>query len=517
MKLRSKITFITLLFLVVVILLLYPITSLFMLRTFEEFEKDGAVEDILMIKEQVIGQVRSLSENSILLSSNDQTMDFIDEPTEEFISTNLVLQHFRSLETNIVLILDRSGRVVFERSYDLLLDIEIDVPVGLTGAIQSDTTMWTYSDVRDEHSGFLEVGQNVFMFSSRPVLRSNNQGPISGSLLVLKFFGRDNLLNVPVRENMVLDYHKVSDPYTPNDYGKVIAELEHEEAVVLTMGDRIAGYSGIMDHKGDMVLMLKATMNRDVSQKGFNSILYYFLLTSFVFILGVVFIAIIVERTVIRRLTLLNSDVERISPQGVINERTDVKGSDEIGNLGRSINSMLDSMEMKQAELLMSEEKYRKLVKSSPTGICILRDGRIIFINETGGRILGLIDPGSIIGRDISEFLPGNRKRSVEEVALRLDRDGSVPLREIEVIRPDGKMLQMQIMATRMSYMGDESVMVNFMDITELQKARKELFDRELRYRTLYELSTDSIMLLKDGMIISCNNATLEIAGRPMS
>ena len=62
-------------------------------------------------------------------------------------------------------------------------------------------------------------------------------------------------------------------------------------------------------------------------------------------------------------------------------------------------------MDDRQPSQALAEERYRRLVERSPDGICVHRDGRILYVNDAGVRLMLAASPDEIMGRPITDFV----------------------------------------------------------------------------------------------------------------
>src|SRR6201999_2982261 len=53
----------------------------------------------------------------------------------------------------------------------------------------------------------------------------------------------------------------------------------------------------------------------------------------------------------------------------------------------------------------LTEESYRRLVEQSPDGICVHKDGRVLFVNDAGVRLMLADSPERLVGRSITDFV----------------------------------------------------------------------------------------------------------------
>ncbi len=175
-----------------------------------------------------------------------------------------------------------------------------------------------------------------------------------------------------------------------------------------------------------------------------------------------------------------------------------------------------DITERKLAEktLRESEEKYRYLVEHINEVIYAVDEkGIVIYISPYIKTLMGY-EPQELIGQSFTKFiyqgdLSYSEKRFKENLKRRnepgvyriLTKSGGV--RWIQAsskpIKKDDKVL------------GVQGILIN---ITERKLAEEALQESEEKYRTLFEVSPDSITLLdKMGVIIDCNESTGDLVG----
>jgi PAS domain S-box-containing protein len=179
--------------------------------------------------------------------------------------------------------------------------------------------------------------------------------------------------------------------------------------------------------------------------------------------------------------------------------------------------SLVDITEQRRSEeaLRASEARYRALVESSPDGIGIHQDGRIVFINPAGARLLGAQNPDELVGKPIEDIIHPNYREVVRERIQRSLATGqpAPPLME-KFIRLDGTVIDVEVTAVPIMWEGRPAMQVVFRDITERKRMEEELKASEERYRDLFENANDGIYILdRAGRIVSFNRKAEELTG----
>jgi len=179
--------------------------------------------------------------------------------------------------------------------------------------------------------------------------------------------------------------------------------------------------------------------------------------------------------------------------------------------------SLVDITEQRRSEeaLRASEARYRALVESSPDGIGIHQDGRVVFINPAGARLLGAQGPDELVGKSVMDLLHPDYREVVRERIQRSLATGqpAPPLTE-KFIRLDGTVIDVEVTAVPIIWEGRPAMQVVFRDITERKRMEEELKASEERYRDLFENANDGIYILdRAGRIVSFNRKAEEITG----
>jgi diguanylate cyclase (GGDEF)-like protein/PAS domain S-box-containing protein len=138
--------------------------------------------------------------------------------------------------------------------------------------------------------------------------------------------------------------------------------------------------------------------------------------------------------------------------------------------------SFRDVTDRRRAEqaLRESEERYRALVELSPDAIAVHSQGRVVFANTAGGRLLGYDSADDVVGKSVLEFVHPDSRKLVGERMRRLLEDGKpVPFIQEKFVRRDGSTLEAEVGAMPFRYQGQPAVQVVIRDITERRRAER--------------------------------------------
>lgn len=138
-----------------------------------------------------------------------------------------------------------------------------------------------------------------------------------------------------------------------------------------------------------------------------------------------------------------------------------------------------------------SEERYRTLVGVLPDMVVVVRDSRILFINEAGRALLGTDHVEDVVGLSIGTILQTGDPDGKQDIAT-LDDLKTQPVAAL--VRRDGSELPVEVRATPLRYHGEPAQLVVIRDLSDRYEAesmirRVEYYDAltGLVNRTLFQ------------------------------
>jgi adenylate cyclase len=126
--------------------------------------------------------------------------------------------------------------------------------------------------------------------------------------------------------------------------------------------DRIAAYVGMADIYDVPIMFWRTDIPRNVQTLASKSLGWAFGMLGLIGVLVSIAIIILMEWTVVFPTLKMTKDIKAIAKNNDVSLRVSVSSKDEIGNMGRQINSMLAALEASQKELEREKRKSEKLL-----------------------------------------------------------------------------------------------------------------------------------------------------------
>lgn len=98
-------------------------------------------------------------------------------------------------------------------------------------------------------------------------------------------------------------------------------------------------------------------------------------------------------------------------------------------------------------QLATNEDRYWKLVDSSPEMIFVIQANRIVFMNQTGLQLVGATDSQQVLGRSPFDFMHADCRALIQQRLVLLDRSTTIRLPDQKLVRLDGTAMDMDLVA----------------------------------------------------------------------
>lgn len=151
------------------------------------------------------------------------------------------------------------------------------------------------------------------------------------------------------------------------------------------------------------------------------------------------------------------------------------------GRIVRWLGTCTDIEDRKRAEetLRQSEQRYRQLVELSPNVIFVQCEGKVVFLNEAGRRLLGVGNLDEIIGQSVLSFQHPDYREAVLNRIAQLLEGKAVPPLEQKYRRMDGTWIDVEVAAAPFTYFGKPAGLVVARDISQYKRAEAALRQSE--------------------------------------
>ena len=220
------------------------------------------------------------------------------------------------------------------------------------------------------------------------------------------------------------------------------------------------------------------------------------------YVLLLLALGLLLNKYVGNRLARLEENAKKLAT-GDYSARVRHIGSDEIGDLATSINSMSREIQKRDKTLRESEECFRLTSNSIKDALILLSgDGEIIFWNKAAEQIFGYT-ADEVMGRVLHEFLLPERYRSPMAEGLKdfVHTGQGLFLGmgvELSAVRKNGQEFAIELSLSSMNTQGKWIGIGLVRDVSERKQVEAELAAHRDRLEHLVETRTQDLLVAKE-------------------
>ncbi|UCC33617.1 MAG: hypothetical protein JSW53_01020, partial [Candidatus Bathyarchaeota archaeon] len=270
------------------ITVIYGISQAILLESFGNLEEQTTIENVERVADALSDEVSDLDTFTYDWAAWDDTYAFIEEMSIDYVESNLLDETFIGAEINLMVFVNSSGQSVFSKAFDLQNETEIEVPQSFWELLFAQENLWLHNEPENSTSGIIFLPEGPMIIASRPIITSENEGPVRGALIMGRYLDSEKIESLAARTHLSITLHSTDDSQLPADFREVLSLLSDEQpTLVLPLSeDDVAGYSLVKDVKGSSVLLMRVDMPRDIYKQGQSSLFH---LLSALLVIGLVF------------------------------------------------------------------------------------------------------------------------------------------------------------------------------------------------------------------------------------
>jgi len=353
MKIRSKVLVILVSMLALLNLLILAVAQVVIQSSFMRLEESYMELNGQRVRSAVDDRLSKMEATLTDWSSWTETYEYAAGTNPDFISLNLMNETFLSLNVNLMAIIPSDGRNPYAKVVDLASGAERPRPRGLSMLWEPDSPILPTLIGGETSKGLLILPDGVLLLAARPVYTSEGRGPMTGVIVMARFFDDTELRTLSGIVRRPLARFSPGDSAIPEEIRETFFPVSSAPAFSIWKTDAalIEGFVLIPDMTGTNGMVLRVQAPRDISVHGQRTIAYFLFAILILSMAAGMTVWILLRQVVLNPLHRLNNDAIRIQTSGDLSERIAEKGDDELSAVTHALNAMLDAVEENQGQL----------------------------------------------------------------------------------------------------------------------------------------------------------------------
>ncbi len=189
-----------------------------------------------------------------------------------------------------------------------------------------------------------------------------------------------------------------------------------------------------------------------------------------------------------------------------------------LASLEAALEEKRNRLEELENKFRMSEQRYFKLMTQSDAGMGIHANGRLVFINPAGARLLGAEEPAQLLDKSMVDLIQIDDRELFQEVIFRILKDGAdSPLTELKMQRIDGSAVEVEYRGTPVIYDGAQAIQFIIREKPLFEIFEETPVDTAAAsgdFARVFENLPDPVLINDlDGVILQANPAAARLFG----
>jgi PAS domain S-box-containing protein len=443
---------------------------------FTKLENKFALQNIERAQEVITDGVTNLSIKLADWATWDDTYAFVEDKNEAYIKSNLTDSALSTLDINMMGFFNARGELVWFMDNEQDEGSKLLIPEGLKQYLVKHSVLLDRTKADDFLSGVVLLPEGPFFIATKPILKSDDTGPIRGTMMFGKHINADELKRWGGIIQAVVSLQRMEGGSLPPDFKVAQATFaKGEKAVIEKIGSKtIAGYGMVKDIFGQPVMILKTATPRDITSFGHN-------------VLGIFILALLIVGFIFGIAVYIPLEKE------------------------------ISGREQAEKKLIRSHEAFFQLAENGGTvNWEVDAQGRYIDVSLVSVLVFGY-RPDELIGRmHFYDFHPEEGRDAFKQAILaRFGRKESFRDVVNAVQRKDGR--QVWVATNGMPILNADGTLQGYRgsdtDITERKRAESVIRESEERFRGLSETSLTGIYIIQDDIVKYANPIMTKLLG----
>lgn len=317
---------------------------------FARIELRESDQNLSRVHEGIRRDGEALARASVDYAAWDETLAFVRHPNPHYLEANLIPQTLVNVATDLALIRDGDGRVVFAEGLDESRTAFTKIPEIVEVLTRDAAPLFEHDGPSSLKSGLVVTPKGILLVGASAITDNAKQAPASGTFLFGRFLDAAEIEKLADRTRV---------PLTLDPLG-AIPDRDRPAAAALASGapswqdasdpSTLIAYARIPDVAGRPALLLRVALPRPTSEQAAAAGLMMTLASVCGSTVLLAVMWFVLASVLVRPLERVTAHAVRVGADADLGARLDLRSHDEIGTLAREFDAMVARLEASRIE-----------------------------------------------------------------------------------------------------------------------------------------------------------------------
>ncbi len=315
---------------------------------FTGLQRHDGQTSVQLVGNWMMGQAKEQARNAQSYGAWSATYRYMVTRDPAYISMNMTDANLASIGADFFILLDLKGRPI-AAAFTKQASLQSEV----LAYIRQTPDLSTFTDlVNGVHDDVAALPNAVIAVGSTPIVTSQSRGPSRGTFVSGRFLDDKAAAEASLQIGEAVRWRQpAAGTLDPGD----LARLRRDTPVLLRTQDAVTYAWGLVRSTlapSEMAAVVRAPVDPAIASQGRVLKKDAIIGLAFFIVVSILALIIVLDTTVLRRLSSLMTRVRAIGEADHPGDRVAIGGRDEIGALARDINGMLEAIDRSRAQLV---------------------------------------------------------------------------------------------------------------------------------------------------------------------
>jgi sensor domain CHASE-containing protein len=336
----------------------YLILSGIIAPAFENLELEAARSDLVRARQAIQADINNLEAITADWAPWDDIYGYVSGRNPGFRKSNLDRPTLANLNLDMMAVYASDQRLLWGKL--LLADEERDLAeLGILNPGEASfAALATHLGADSRTVGIVATEFGPMIVSSRPILMSDDSGPVAGALVMAQFLDSTRLALLRERTEVRIGWTPFDEIVQQPEFNLAMFDADQS---YFEVGEKFISSQAILtDIFGAPVLVLRTATMRNISALGNRTLqaAMVFLLLAGLVLTGVVWLQL--RNTILAPIERLAGHMVKIRSSGDLSQQLELGGDDEVASLGAEFNRLTSEVHEARKALAMQSFKAGK-------------------------------------------------------------------------------------------------------------------------------------------------------------